>query len=97
MGVALAVAAYRTAATEEVLALAGGTLLGGVFAITYLLAARGRTGIAAAVAIAPPLLTPALKTLAAGLLPDAVGALAVTHVAGLLAVALTARDHRRAP
>ncbi|HEX5199355.1 hypothetical protein ACFQS1_14065 [Paractinoplanes rhizophilus] len=97
IGGALALAADETAATEEVLALAGGTLLGGVFAITYLLAARGRTGIAAAVAIAPPLLTPALKTLAAGLLPDAVGALAVTHVAGLLAVALTARDHRRAP
>jgi hypothetical protein len=95
MGVALAVAAYRTAATEEVLALAGGTLLGGVFAITYLLAARGRTGIAAAIAIAPPLLALALKISAAGLLPNAVGALAATHVAGLLAVALSARDHRR--
>jgi hypothetical protein len=95
MGCALALAAYETDATEEVLALAGGTLLGGVFAITYLLAARGRTGIATAVAVAPPLLTSALKILATGPLPDAVGALATTHVAGLLAVALTARDHRR--
>jgi len=34
---------------------------------------------------------------AAGPLPDAVGALAVTHLAGLLAVALTAADHRRTP
>ncbi|MFF5293447.1 hypothetical protein [Paractinoplanes globisporus] len=98
MGCALAVAAYRTTATADVLALAGGTLLGGVFAVTYLLAARGRTGIAAAMAVSPPLVTVALKILplpAAGPLPDAVGALAVTHLAGLLAVALTAADHRR--
>src|SRR6185437_11511054 len=56
IGVGLALGAYETSATEEVLAFAGGTLLGGVFAITYLLAARGRIGIATAVAIAPPLL-----------------------------------------
>ena len=99
LGVALALVAARTEARAEVLALAGGTLLGGVFAVTYLLAARGRTGVAAALAIAPPLLTMAVKILplpAAGPLPDAVGALAVTHLAGLLAVALTAADHRRA-
>ena len=45
-------------------------------------------------------LTVILKVLpltAAGPLPDAVGALAVTHLAGLLAVALTAADHRRLP
>ena len=100
LGVALAVVAARTEARAEVLALAGGTLLGGVFAVTYLLAARGRTGLAATLAIAPPLLTVCLKILplpAAGPLPDAVGALAVTHLAGLLAVALTAADHRRTP
>ncbi|MCU7723667.1 hypothetical protein ODJ79_08085 [Actinoplanes sp. KI2] len=107
LGVALALVAARTEARAEVLALAAGTLLGGVFAVTYLLAARGRTGIAATVAIAAPLLTVALKIIpltvtlkilpltATGPLPDAVGALAVTHLAGLLAVALTAADHRR--
>jgi hypothetical protein len=98
LGVALAVVAARSEARAEVLALAGGTLLGGVFAVTYLLAARGRTGVAATLAIAPPLLALSLKILplpAAGPLPDAVGALAVTHLAGLLAVALTAADHRR--
>ncbi|WP_245665109.1 hypothetical protein [Actinoplanes subtropicus] len=99
LGIALAVVAARTEARAEVLALAGGTLLGGVFAVTYLLAARGRTGVAAVLAIAAPLLTVSLKILplpAAGPLPDAVGALAVTHLAGLLAVALTAADPRRA-
>ena len=98
LGVALAVFAARTEARAEVLALAGGTLLGGVFAVTYLLAARGRTGIAATMAIAPPLLTVALRILplpAAGSLPDAVGVLVVTHLAGLLTVALTAADPRR--
>ncbi len=99
-------AAYRlpTAFAEPagaragVLALAGGTLLGGVIAITFLLAARGRTVVAAALAAAPPLATAALKLLplpAAGSLPNAVGVLAVTHLAGLLVVALTAADHRR--
>lgn len=86
-------------AIGDVLAPAGGMLLGGVFAITYLLAARGRTGLAATLAAAPPLATTALKILplpAAGPLPDAVGVLAATHVAGLLAVALTVADHRRA-
>ncbi|MEU4242121.1 hypothetical protein [Actinoplanes sp. NPDC026619] len=86
-------------AQSGVQALAGGTLLGGVFAITFLLAARGRTGIAATMAAAPPLAVLVLKLLpipAAGPLPNAVGALAVTHAAGLLVVALTAADHRRA-
>jgi hypothetical protein len=80
-----------------VLALAGGFLLGGVFAITFLLAARGRIGIAAIVAAAPPLAVTLLKLLpvpAPGPLPNAVGALAVTHAAGLLIVALTAADQR---
>ncbi|WP_433297059.1 hypothetical protein ACQP2F_40000 [Actinoplanes sp. CA-030573] len=98
MGCSLAVAAYETDARDEVLGLAGGTLLGGVFAITFLLAARGRIGVAAVVASAPPLVTVLLKLLptsAAGPLPNAVGALAATHVAGLLVVALTAADLRR--
>jgi hypothetical protein len=106
MGIALAVAAYRLPAAvatlgdvrPNVLVLAGGMLLGGVFAITFLLAARGRTAVAACVAAAPPVAIAALKVLplpAAGPLPDAVGALAVTHLAGLLVVALTAADHRR--
>jgi hypothetical protein len=97
VGCSLAVVAYGTSARTGVLGLAGGTLLGGVFAITFLLAARGRIGVAAAIAAAPPLVTALLKLLpmAAGPLPDAVGALAVTHVAGLLVVALTAADHRR--
>jgi hypothetical protein len=105
MGVALAAAAYRmpaelaaiSGARPGVLAMAGGTLLGGVFAITFLLAARGRAGVAATLAAAPPFAVAALKFLplpAAGPLPDAVGVLAVTHLAGLLVVALTAVDHR---
>ncbi len=96
-GVALTLAAYqlpgaRTAAA--VLGLAGGTLLGGVFAITYLLAARSRIGVAATLAAAPPLVTVALPFLplpSSGPLPDAVAVLAATHLAGLLLVALTAQ------
>jgi hypothetical protein len=100
MGSSLAIAAYETSAKADFLGLSGGTLLGGVFAITFLLAARGRTGIAAVVAATPPLATVALKIFplsAAGALPNAVGALAATHVAGLLVVALTAADPRRTP
>ena len=85
-------------AQADVLALAGGTLLGGVFAITFLLAARGRTAVAAVLAATPPLVTaayPLLPLPAAGPLPDAVAVLAATHLAGLLVVALTAADHRR--
>jgi hypothetical protein len=106
MGCALAVAADRLPthlavlgdARASVLGLAGGTLLGGVFAITFLLAARGRTAVAATLAAAPLVATAALKLLpisAAGPLPNAVGALAAAHLAGLLVVALTAADHRR--
>jgi len=108
VGVTLWIGAYRMPATlaglglarPGALALAGGMLLGGVFAITYLLAARGRAGIAAALAAAPPAAVAVLKLLpvpAAGPLPNAVGALAVTHAAGLLIVAITAADHRRVP
>jgi hypothetical protein len=105
VGVALALAAYRVptvpaaAGTRAgVLALAGGMLLGGVFAITFLLAARHRTAVAAALAAAPPLVTavyPLLPLPAAGPLPNAVAVLAATHLAGLLVVALTAADQRR--
>jgi hypothetical protein len=105
-GGALALAAYRLpyglgslhGAQGAVLALAAGTLLGGVFAITFLLAARSRTGLAATLAAAPPLATCALPLLPqpeAGPLPVAVAVLAATHVAGLLIVALTAADLRR--
>nr|WP_255643832.1 hypothetical protein [Actinoplanes polyasparticus] len=97
VGVALALAAYQLPAATSaavVLGLAGGTLLGGVFAITYLLAARSRTGIAATLAAAPPLVTlvlPLLPLPSSGPLPDAVAVLAATHLAGLLVVALTAQ------
>ncbi|WP_232343929.1 hypothetical protein [Actinoplanes awajinensis] len=107
-GAALALASYQLphsltglgGTQDAVLALSAGTLLGGVFAITFLLAARSRTGIAAALATAPPLATLALPLLpqpAAGPLPIAVAVLAATHVAGLLIVALTAADLRRTP
>ncbi|MCO8271957.1 hypothetical protein M1L60_15285 [Actinoplanes sp. TRM 88003] len=97
VGVALALAAYQLPAAKTsamVLGLAGGTLLGGVFAVTYLLAARSRTGIAATLAAAPPLVTvllPMLPLPSSGRLPDAVAVLAATHLAGLLVVALTAQ------
>ncbi|MGK5678777.1 hypothetical protein [Actinoplanes sp. URMC 104] len=113
VGVTLALTAYRLPAglpalahtQAGVLGLAGGTLLGGVFAITYLLAARARTGIAATLAAAPPLVTAALPILplpSSGPLPDAVAVLAATHLAGLIVVALTAQpattdDSRRTP
>ncbi|GAA0458405.1 hypothetical protein Ade02nite_07740 [Paractinoplanes deccanensis] len=102
VGIALALAAYRlppeAPSQADVLGLAGGTLLGGVFAVTFLLAARGRTGLAATLAAAPPVAAAALPLLplpAAGPLPDAVAVLAATHLAGLLAVAMTAADDRR--
>jgi hypothetical protein len=101
VGSALAVAAYRIPAElaalqgtrAGVLELAGGTLLGGVFAITFLLAARTRTAVAATVAATPPLAVAASAILpvpSAGALPDAVIVLAATHVTGLVVVALTA-------
>jgi len=106
VGSALALAAYRMPAElaalqgtrAGVLELAGGTLLSGVFAITFLLAARTRTAVAAVLAATPPLAVAALPILpmpSAGALPDAVAVLAATHVAGLLVVALTAADQRR--
>jgi hypothetical protein len=101
-GAALAVAAYRlsygTATRDGVLALAAGTLLGGVFAATFLLAARHRTAIAAVLAGFAPAAIAALPLLpgpAPDRLPALVAVLAATHLVGLLAVALTAADHRR--
>lgn len=106
VGCALAVAAYRMpielAALQGtragVLELAGGMLLGGVFAITFLLAARTRTGVAATVAAMPPLAVAALPLLplpSAGALPDAVTVLAATHAVGLVVVALTVTQRQR--
>ena len=79
------------------LELAGGTLLGGVFAITFLLAARTRTAIAATVAATPPLALTASAVLpvpSAGALADAVIVLAATHAVGLLVIAGTAGGRR---
>ena len=102
-GAAIAVAAYRLPygppTRDGVLALAAGTLLGGVFAATFLLAARGRTGIAATLAATPAGVAalPLVSGSPSGRLPAAVAVLAATHLVGLLAVALTAADHRRTP
>jgi hypothetical protein len=106
VGCALAVAAYRMpielaelqGTRDGVLELAGGTLLGGVFAITFLLAARTRSGVAAAVAATPPLAVVALPLLpvpSAGALPDTVTVLAATHAVGLIVIALTAARPQR--
>jgi hypothetical protein len=105
-GFALAAAAYRlpyglstiAGAREQVLALAAGTLLGGLLAATFLLAARGRTAIAATCAAAAPLAIVALPLAPVpdlGPLPRIVAVLALTHLLGLLIVAHTAADHRR--
>ncbi|GAA3337951.1 hypothetical protein GCM10020358_16240 [Amorphoplanes nipponensis] len=102
-GIALAVAAYRLpggagGAREGVLAVAGGILLGGVLAITLLLATRGRTATAALLAVAPPLAAlapPLVPALPPGRLPTVVAILAATHLVGLLTVAHTAADPRR--
>ncbi|SDT77602.1 hypothetical protein [Actinoplanes derwentensis] len=106
-GCGLLVAAYRLphgfanvpGAAEAVLALAAATLLSGVFAVTFLLAARSRYGIAATLAGIPPAAATVLALFAspAGLLPAACTVLAATHLAGLLIVALTAADLRRTP
>jgi hypothetical protein len=103
VGVALAMAAYRLPpgiedAREGVLAFAGGILLSGVLALTLLLAARGRTAVAAALAAAPPLAavaTPLVPALPPDPLPTVVAILAATHLVGLLIVAHTAADPRR--
>jgi hypothetical protein len=107
-GAALAVAAYRLpyglsamdATRDGVLALAAGTLLGGVLAATFLLAARGRTVLAASLAAAPPLAVAALPLLPVQLpdrLPLLVVVLTTADLIGLLTVAHTAADHRRTP
>jgi hypothetical protein len=105
VGIAFAVAAYRLpyglsaqdGVRDLLLSLAGGTLLGGVFAVTLLVAVRGHTATAATLAVATPLLTavaPALPA-AASRLPTVVAILSATYLIGLLAVAHTALDHRR--
>lgn len=103
-GIALAAAAYRLpagvgmATRDGVLALAAGSLLGGLLAITFLLAARRRTAIAASLAAAAPLAIVTLPLLGArplAPLPAVVAVLAATHLLGLLLVAHTAADHRR--
>jgi hypothetical protein len=101
-GAALALASYKlpygAANRDGVLALAAGTLLGGVFAATFLLAARRRTGIAATLAAFAPLAIAALPLLPGpppDRLPAIVAVFAATHLVGLMAVALTAADHRR--
>jgi hypothetical protein len=108
VGLALAVAAYRLpyglsahdGARDLVLSLAGGTLLGGVFAATLLLAGGGRTAQAAVLAALPAVLTAVVAALpwhrpGTGLLPTVVAVLAVTLLVGLPAVARTSLDHRR--
>jgi hypothetical protein len=102
-GIALALAAYRlpggvVGAREGVLAVAGGILLSGVLAITLLLAARGRTFVAALLAVAPPLAAvaaPLVPALPPDPLRTVVAILAATHLVGLLTVAHTAADPRR--
>ena len=105
-GAALAAAAYRLpyglsttdGSRDVVLALAAGTLLGGVNAGTFLLAARRRTALAATLAAAAPLAVAALPLLPEPVpdrLPAMVAVFAATYLVGLLAVALTAADHRR--
>ncbi|GAA3906826.1 hypothetical protein [Actinoplanes auranticolor] len=102
-GIALALAAYQLpagviGAREGVLAVAGGILLSGVLAITLLLAARGRTFVAALLAVAPPLAAvtaPLVPSLPLDPLRTVVAILAATHLVGLLTVAHTAADPRR--
>lgn len=100
-GMALTAAAYRLPygepAHDAVLAVAAGTLLGGLLADTALLAARGRTAVAASLAVAAPLAIVALPPLLPALapLPTVVAVFAGAHLLGLLTVAHTAADHRR--
>ncbi|MEV4638579.1 hypothetical protein AB0J80_14625 [Actinoplanes sp. NPDC049548] len=100
-GTALAVAAYQVpAGTAGVLIFAGGILLSGVLAVTLLLGWRGRTGVAALLAVAPPVAAfaaPLVPALPPDPLPTVVVILAATHLAGLLIVARTAADPRRTP
>jgi hypothetical protein len=99
-GFALAAAAYRIphgpATRDGVLAVAAGTLLGGLLAATFLLAARGRTAVAATLAAAAPLAIAALPLLPEPRwdpLPGFVAVLLATDLLGLLAVAHTAADY----
>ncbi|MFC0530172.1 hypothetical protein [Phytohabitans kaempferiae] len=98
-GVGLGAAAYRLpyllsshpGARGLVLGCAAVLLLGGVLALTTLLAARGRRLAAAALAAAP------LGALVAGgtLLPTTVAALAATYLAGLVLAAHAVFDPER--
>ncbi|WP_229069438.1 hypothetical protein [Actinoplanes sp. DH11] len=100
LGGGLALAAHQLpAARGTLLALAAGTLLGGVFAVTFLLAARSRTGIAATLAAVPPLAAAVIVLFPppTGPMPAAVAVLGAAHLAGLFLVALTAADLRRTP
>jgi len=101
-GIALAAAAYRlpygVATRDGVLALAAGTLLGGLLAITFLVAARGRIALAAFLAAAAPLAVvawPALPIPQLAPLPALVAALAAIHLLGLFVMAHTAAQIRR--
>ncbi|MFG1602478.1 hypothetical protein [Actinoplanes sp. NPDC049265] len=100
-GIALAAAAYRVPVTARpgVLALAAGTLFGGLLAITFLLAARRRIVIAASLAAAAPLAILTSATLKAPLpgepLPTAVAVLAITHLLGLLLVAYASAGRQK--
>ena len=79
------------------LVVAGGILLSGVLAVTLLLVARGRTGVAATLAVVPalaPLAARVVPTLPAAL-PTVVALLAAVHLAGLPIVARTTADPRR--
>jgi hypothetical protein len=103
VGVALMLAAYRmpvgaAKAHETVLAVAGGVLLSGVVAGTLLLAAHGRTTVAALLAAGPPLAalaSPLIPALPPDPLHTVVAILAAAHLIGLLTVAHTAADPRR--
>jgi hypothetical protein len=108
VGGTLAVTAYSLppglavlpGARAGVLALAAGTLLGGVFTATCLLTARGRVGYAAALAVAPPVavaVLPMLPAVALDRMTLLVIVLTATHFVGLLTVASTAADHRGTP
>ena len=101
IGATLAITAYAPPVAlpalpgmrDGLLGLASGTLLAGIFAATFLLAARGRTRAAAVLAVTPPavvVLAPLLPRL-----PLLVVVLTTALFAGLLAVAHTAADQRR--
>ncbi|MEJ3744184.1 hypothetical protein WEI85_12915 [Actinomycetes bacterium KLBMP 9797] len=105
-GVALGAAAYRLpyalsthpGARTLVLGLAAGVLLGGLLAVTGLLAVCGRRLTAALVTAAPLAAALSAATPLAGAgseLPGTVGALAVAYLLGLVAAAHAAFDTDR--